>query len=954
MREFLRSAALVSAALVIAASAQAEERKVRFDNKAAIGGWTVSGDVTVDTAKTRPGGAGGSLKIGPGGKVLWKLGDADLSGKVEFWVYEDGKAPADPKAHGHGALWGVMSASGHALVSGAIYAPYLGGDSTYSMGEFQPSRAGDLPSYKCQYLGLDRKAGWHKWTFNMNAEKGLTILVDDKDVNGDTPKSRFDWDKTELQGISTIVFVGDATAGGAQTLWVNGLTVAQGPAMKAAPTPPPPPPPFLPEKDPAAAEGPQVKYLTAAANQHPRLLISAKRITQLKAFYDSPLAWTYRAQMEGYLAGCTVPADRKMSPAWGQEYGLFKLPMVALHYVLTKDRASFGKSVAYLKWLAGTADWTEGGEPAVADTPKAYAQVMEKLKRLGPSDERNSDTTASFTMVGAALTWDWLYNDLDPVFREEFRQVLWQHARAMYYGGHKGGNPEGDYWRGVPAYNHRWFRDWGLTLAAFGAAEGKPEEQWLLREVEKELQFMAAWMPADGSQHEGPGYGSSAGALGMAFEVSDDLTGTHYLDSPFYRNVGAYTMETSAPGMTESLYFADCWTKELGMNAFFLKTAAMYKQADVMDGLRHALEVHSKDWGTVDSAWEPLIYDDPSIRGGDYANLPTTVFLPDLGISITRDSWQDKAVAAMFKCGPMGGYKANSWRPTHKDAQGNLPYLNVAHDHPDANSFIIFGDGDYLAETDRYCLQPGKLSSSVNTILINGIGQAADGRPEGDDWQQPGNGDMTEQGKITAYKDAGAVVVAEGEAAGSYLAYDDAAAGKSRPAIERFRRTFIWVKGSYILAFDDIRSPKPVEITWLIQGAKLEPVNKAEGRYRLAKGDAQCEFQLVADLPLKSKIGVSTANDHNKLLNWQQLQAGAEGTAARFACVVDPWHKDVKVTLTPDGPDKATITVSGPGIADTWQWQAAKGKFEAATWHGSRPGGFDLAVDAQTAVPPAP
>jgi hypothetical protein len=736
---------------------------------------------------------------------------------------------------------------------------------------------------------------------------------------------------------------------------VNALTVAQA-TPKARPRRPAPPsgPPFLPEKDPAMPEGPQVNYLDAVAKAHPRLLFNAEQLEQIKAFYNSPEAQTYRAQMEGYLAGCTVPDDRRTSEAWGQEYGLFKLPMVALHYALTKDHASFEKSVAYLKWLAGTANWTRGGEPAVEDTPEAYAKVMEKLKQFAPYGERNSDTTASFTMVGAALTWDWLYNDLDPVFREEFRQVLWQHARVMYYGGHKELNPGGNYWHGKPAYNHRWFRDWGLTLAAFGAAEGKPEEQWLLREVEKELQFMAAWMPADGSQHEGPGYGSSAGALGMAFEVSDDLTGTHYLDSPFYRNVGAYTMETSAPGMTESLYFADCWTKELGMNAFFLKTAAMYKQADVMDGLRHALEVHSKDWGTVDSAWEPLIYDDPSIRGGDYANLPTTVFLPDLGISITRDSWQDKAVAAMFKCGPMGGYKANSWRPTHKDAQGNLPYLNVAHDHPDANSFIIFGDGDYLAETDRYCLQPGKLSSSVNTILINGIGQAADGRPEGDDWQQPGNGDMTEQGKITAYKDAGAVVVAEGEAAGSYLAYDDAAAGKSRPAIERFRRTFIWVKGSYILAFDDIRSPKPVEITWLIQGAKLEPVNKAEGRYRLAKGDAQCEFQLVADLPLKSKIGVSTANDHNKLLNWQQLQAGAEGTAARFACVVDPWHKDVKVTLTPDGPDKATITVSGPDIADTWQWQAAKGKFEAATWHGSRPGGFDLTVDAQTAVPPAP
>ncbi len=952
MKHLLRLTVLVSAALVVAAAARAEEKKVTFDNAEAIAAWTVSGDVAVDATKTREGGTGGSLKIGPGGKAIWKLGEADLSGKVEFWVYDDGKVSATPKVHGYGGISGIMSADGHALVGGPLYAPYLGGDVTYALGQYQPSKPNDQPSLRCTYLGLARKVGWHKWTFDMDAAKGLTVLVDDQDVNGTKPNSRLNWNDTEIPGISAIMFVGDATKGGSQVLWVNSLTVAQGPAMKAKPTPPPPPPPFMPDKDPVAAEGPTVKYLEAVAKTHPRLLITGDRIAQIKAFYDSPEGQIYRSQMEGYVAGCTVPKDRKLTPAWGQEYGLFKIPMVALHYVLTKDHNSFEKSVAYLKWLAGTADWTDGGEPAVADTPEAYAKVLETLKRFPPKAERNSDTTAAFTLVGASLAWDWLYNDLDPTFREEFRQALWQHARAMYWGGHKLGNPEGGYWRGVPAYNHRWFRDWGLTLAALGAGEGKAEEGWLLSEVEKELQFMVTWLPADGSQHEGPGYGSSAGGLGMACAVSDDLTGTHYLESPFFRTVAAYTVDMSAPGLGYALYFADCNDKAGSINPFFLKTAARDKQADVVDGIRHVLQINRKAWGTVDFAWVPLICDDPRIQGGSYTKRPTTVFLPDLGIAVIRDSWQDKAVAAMFKCGPMGGYRANAWRMASKDAKGNLPYLNIAHDHPDANSFIVLGEGEYLAETDRYPDTPGKLSSSVNTILINGVGQVPAGRPDGLGWEQPGSLDMTDMGKITAFKDSGDVVVTEGEAAGSYLAYKEG--NKSRPAIDRFRRTFIWVKDGYILVFDDIRSPQPVEITWLLQGAKLEPVNEAEGRYRLAKGQAQCEFQLVADVPLKSQIGLSTANSLSKLMKWQQLQAGTQGAAARFACVIDPWHKNVKVTLTPDGPDQATILVTGPGINDTWRWTAAKGRFEAATWHGSRPGGFDLTVEAKTAVPPAP
>ena len=207
---------------------------------------------------------------------------------------------------------------------------------------------------------------------------------------------------------------------------------------------------------------------------------------------------------------------------------------------------------------------------------------------------------------------------------------------------------------------------------------------------------------------------------------------------------------------------------------------------------------------------------------------------------------------------------------------------------------------------------------------------------------------MTQMGKITAWKESGEVMLVEGEAAGSYPAYVDKATGKGRPALDRFRRTFVWVKGSYVLVFDDVRSPQPAEVTWLMQGAKLEALDEAAGCYRLSKAQAQCEFQLVADVALKTKIGVSTANDHGALLKWQQLQATAAGANVRFASVFDPWHKKgLKVALKPDGPDQATINVNGSGISDTWQWQAAKGKFEAATWRGSRPGGFNVTVDAK-------
>ena len=54
----------------------------------------------------------------------------------------------------------------------------------------------------------------------------------------------------------------------------------------------------------------------------------------------------------------------------GAAVRLMKLPMVALHYVLTEDKASFDKSVAYLKWLAGTANWSSAENQLLPIRPR--------------------------------------------------------------------------------------------------------------------------------------------------------------------------------------------------------------------------------------------------------------------------------------------------------------------------------------------------------------------------------------------------------------------------------------------------------------------------------------------------------------------------------------------------------------------------------------------------------
>jgi hypothetical protein len=185
----------------------------------------------------------------------------------------------------------------------------------------------------------------------------------------------------------------------------------------------------------------------------------------------------------------------------------------------------------------------------------------------------------------------------------------------------------------------------------------------------------------------------------------------------------------------------------------------------------------------------------------------------DIGVAFIRDGWEAGDVAGMFKCGPLGGFALNAFRNENK-----FQYINVAHDDPDANSFTLYKDGEYLAQTDGYSKH--KQSRNHNTILINGMGQRVPGRGEAGVWTQPavGNVDMTKMANLTAWQVADKVVAIEGEASGAYLDVTDKKLGKSRPKLDRYRRAMLWVKGDYVLVLDDIRAPQPVEITWLMQG----------------------------------------------------------------------------------------------------------------------------------------
>ncbi len=200
-------------------------QRLDFGNTQALAGWTITGEATIDLNKGRDG-KGGSLKIGPGAKAMLKLRDQDQSGKVEFWVYDDGTRPENPKASRIGPRWGLVQRGGRALTVGVLYAGYLGGNEGYTASAY------GLASWFEQlfWMGVNRApAGWHKWTLDFDPEAGLQVLHNDKPVNAIDPG------KTGLKGFSAIAFWGDEGKVNEQTIWVADLTVALGGPVKVVP-----------------------------------------------------------------------------------------------------------------------------------------------------------------------------------------------------------------------------------------------------------------------------------------------------------------------------------------------------------------------------------------------------------------------------------------------------------------------------------------------------------------------------------------------------------------------------------------------------------------------------------------------------------------------------------------------------------------------------------------------
>jgi hypothetical protein len=403
--------------------------------------------------------------------------------------------------------------------------------------------------------------------------------------------------------------------------------------------------------------------------------------------------------------------------------------------------------------------------------------------------------------------------------------------------------------------------------------------------------------------------------LMLALAASDLNLGTEFEQHPFIRNNGGFMLQTLLPDRSGVFPFNDTAGKGglSGYAVYLHRNASLFGDQRLQFLLNEAWQHQAKSFTHI--AWLAWIWHDPNVEEGELSDFPTWALFRDSGVAFVRDGWTVDSVAAMFRCMPPGGQALNAYR----NANG-FKYVNVAHDDPDANSFVLWKKGGFVAETSRYSSQ--KQSANHNTILINGLGQAPVGRgPDPVKWLQPSrNADMLEMADVTNWQVGEDVVVIEGEAAGSYTA-TKSKSGKQRPSLSRYRRTFIWVESRYVLVLDDIRAEEDVDLTWLMQAPELDSTDAENLRFRLRHANADCPFQVASLSPLGVQVVDSPADHRGKALGWKQLRLSAKGSDFRIASVYDLWGKgELRVDLAQKDAGFYTVQVSDGDTEDSWQW----------------------------------
>ncbi|RTE10741.1 Ig-like domain-containing protein [Paenibacillus whitsoniae] len=568
---------------------------------------------------------------------------------------------------------------------------------------------------------------------------------------------------------------------------------------------------------------PLATALAPYANVHPSLFLDQAKVNQLKT---------------AILPGGTH-AD-----LW-QEIKAKADAFVSIPPVLSSTDTYEGDS-----WQRDTADHTIylalayliDGDSKYYTAAKTYALASVGYTSWGRGALQNTDLAAGHQLLSLAIVYDWLYNDLDVPTRNAIKQTLETRGNEMYL--KASGQPfEGAtyniYWTEAYLQNHMWVSLGGLTAAGIALYEtGGDTLPWLQYTIGKFDNVLQA-LSDDGASQEGYPYWQYGLEYLLKYgELAQKFMGVDiYTDNTWLEQASTYATYMQLPKNSwkpdvNHLNFGD----DANVNWYGPDMSLRLLAGKYGDGLAQGLagEIDRANIESDNVKYGNLWWYDPTVPEASASSLPTLHLFDNLGIVSARSDWSGDESVVAFKSGPSIGHKA-----LHMNQSETFDNWGVDHVHPDANHFMIFGEGEWLIRDDGYA---DKRTSNHNTLLVDGKGQLGEGSQ------------FLNNIPLQSVHAEPSIVKTVSTAVYDYMLGNAAQAYDSGLGLQKYQRHLLYMKPDILVVVDDIEvnEPKSLELRFFPESQNIQSLG--DGSYLTTSATANLRYKELTGTNVVSSV----------------------------------------------------------------------------------------------------
>lgn len=439
------------------------------------------------------------------------------------------------------------------------------------------------------------------------------------------------------------------------------------------------------------------------------------------------------------------------------------IPHLAIVYLLTKDE----------KYLKSAVD---------------YMYTSADYKTWGYGKFNGTDLAAGHQLYGIALGYDWLYQYLKPEQRTKIKKCLLERGKYMYI---KLKN-EDVFWHNTYLQNHLWVCMTGLSAAGFALQSEYDEVNEWIDLCLKKFKIVMKSLGNDGASHEGIGYWTYGLEYMLKYmDLAKDLLGEDFFtDNQWFKNTSYFRIYSMLPlnsmkrkDVVYMSYADNRRTEWYGSDYMLRKLASVYNNTNAQ-WLAEILD--NRNLTNRRSYFLNLLWFNPNIKPERVTDLPTFRHFDDMDIVFMRSGWDGDESLFSFKCGPYIGHKGVKMYTSYDPGGG--------HVHPDAGSFQIFANGDFLIVNPGYTKRKTEYE---NTVKINETSQIAGGRI----W--------IDSKTFVMQKKHPQIIKAYSKDNFDYAVGDVTNAYKREAGLKKFLRHVIYFKPSTLIIIDEFETYQP-------------------------------------------------------------------------------------------------------------------------------------------------